>query len=233
VADHAVMPRTARSAKAGACYHVVNRGNNRALVFRRPADYREFLELIAAAQCRIPMRLLAACLMPNHFHLVLMPVRAGDLGRWMQWLLTTQVHRHHRREGTSGRFWQGRFKAFPIQKDEHLLTVMRYVERNALRAGLVDDARMWPWGSLAWRTGSQYCSLIQPCPVELPHDWSRWVNSPQTPAELEGIRTCVNRQRPYGAGDWVKRTAAEFGLESSLRAAGRPFKENSKGARSD
>lgn len=227
--DSAVMPRTARSAKAGACYHVMNRGNNRARIFCRSADYREFLQLIVAAQDRIPLRLLAACLMPNHFHFVLMPGNAADLGRWMQWLLTTHVHRHHRRKGTSGRLWQGRFKAFPIQKDEHLLTVMRYVERNALRAGLVDDARMWPWGSLAWRCGSQYQWLMETCPVELPLNWAQWVNSPQTSAELDGIRTCVNRQRPYGADDWVDRTAAEFGLESSLRAVGRPFKDPGKG----
>ena len=151
--EDARMPRTARSVTAGACYHVINRGNNRAQVFGCAAHYRAFLELIAAAQGRAPVELLAACLMPNHFHFVVIPGEPGALARWMQWLLTTHVRRLHRREGTSGRVWQGRFKAFPIQHDEHLLTVMRYVERNALRAGLVDDAVAWPWGSLAWRAG--------------------------------------------------------------------------------
>lgn len=219
------MPRTARSAATGVCYHVINRGNCRATVFARPADYRGFLELIEAAQERAPLGLLAACIMPNHFHLVVVPREPGHLGRWMQWLLTTQVRRYHRREGTSGRIWQGRFKAFPIERDEHLLTVMRYVERNALRAGLVDDARRWAWGSLAWRTEPRYRTMLAEAPSALPADWAGWVNAAQTPAELAELRVCVNRQRPYGSGDWVKRTAAELGLESSLRCVGRPFKQ--------
>jgi putative transposase len=84
--------------------------------------------------------LLAVCLMPNHFHLVVSQHCARDISRWMQRLLTTHTHRHHLRHGTSGRVWQGRFKAFPIKQDDHLLTVMRYVERNASRAGLVNRA---------------------------------------------------------------------------------------------
>lgn len=222
------MPRSARSVIAGACYHVINRGNNRAKVFSCAADYRTFIDLIAAAQARISVELLAACLMPNHFHFVVIPGDPGALGRWMQWLLTTHVRRLHRRQGTSGRVWQGRFKAFPLQHDEHLLTVMRYVERNALRAGLVDDARAWPWGSLAWRAEAGRTPMLADCPVPFPEDWIGWVNAPQTAAELQDLRACVNRQRPYGADHWVDRTAAEFGLESSLRPVGRPFKEQGK-----
>jgi len=105
------MPRTARATVAGLCYHVINRGNNRARVFASSGDYRVFLELVSAVQIRIPLDLLAACLMPNHFHLVVVPHGHSDLGRWVQWLLTTHVHRYHRWYGTSGRLWQGRFKA--------------------------------------------------------------------------------------------------------------------------
>jgi REP element-mobilizing transposase RayT len=166
--EDARMPRTARSVTAGVCYHVINRGNNCAQVFGCVADYRAFLELIAAAQGQAPVELLAACLMPNHFHFVVIPGEPDALARWMHWLLTTHVRRLHQRDGTSGRVWQGRFKAFPIQHDEHLLTVMRYVERNPLRAGLVNDAAAWPWGSLAWRAGSERKTLLADCPVKLP-----------------------------------------------------------------
>jgi len=82
------------------------------------------------------MRVLAYCLMPNHFHLALWPQADGDLSRWMQWVLTAHVRRYHRHYGSSGHVWQGRFKAFPIQADGHLLTVLRYIERNPVRAGL-------------------------------------------------------------------------------------------------
>ena len=67
------------------------------------------------------VRLLAYCLMPDHFHLVLWPRKDGDLSRWMQWLSTSHVRRYHRRHQTSGHIWEGRFRAFPIQPDEHLL----------------------------------------------------------------------------------------------------------------
>jgi REP element-mobilizing transposase RayT len=88
-----VMPRTARASQAGYCYHVLNRGNARAEVFHKPADYAAFLHALAEASVRLPMRLLAYCFMPNHFHLVVRPHGDGDLSRWMQWLLTTHVRR--------------------------------------------------------------------------------------------------------------------------------------------
>ena len=132
------MPRSTRTLLGGFCYHVINRGNGRARVFFGAADYREFVKLMAAAGDRLPPRLLAYCLMPNHVHLVLWPREDGEVSRWMQWLMTAQVRRHHRRHGSDGHLWQGRFKAFPIQRDEHLLSVLRYVESNPLRAKLVD-----------------------------------------------------------------------------------------------
>src|SRR5271165_906685 len=100
--------------------------------------------------------------MTNHFHLVLWPRADGDLSRWMHWLLTTHVRRYLRHYRHSGHVWQARFKAFPIQQDEHFLTVVRYVERNPLRAGLVERAQDWRWSSL--RADTQGPS-IDPGPV--------------------------------------------------------------------
>src|SRR5438132_4001899 len=118
------MPRPRRTTPAGYCYHVLSRGNGRQAVFHKEADYAAFVRLFDEAQKRCAMRVLAYCLMPNHFHLVLWPQRDNDLSRWMQWLLTTHVRRYHEHYHTSGHIWQGRFKAFPIQEDEHLLTVL-------------------------------------------------------------------------------------------------------------
>lgn len=218
------MPRTARSLVAGGYYHVINRGNNRATLFSTAGEFSAFLSLIALAQARIELPILAACLMPNHFHLVVSPRRADDISRWMQWLLTTHGHRHHLQQGTTGRVWQGRFKAFPIEQDRHLLTVMRYVERNALRAGLVSRAEDWAWGSLGWRRRGTAGDLLSSPPVPLPSDWLDRVNAPQTVQELADLRACVNRQRPYGDDAWVKTATVALGLESSLRRRGRPRK---------
>jgi putative transposase len=142
------MPRTARAAVGGYCYHVMNRGNERAQVFHSDDDYHAFVVLLRQACARVPMRIIGYCLMPNHFHGVLWPSGASDMARWMEWLLTTQVSHYRKRYGGSGHVWQGRYKAFPIELGDHLLTLLRYVERNALRANLVSRAEDWPWSSL-------------------------------------------------------------------------------------
>lgn len=141
------MPRPLRLAPAGLCFHVINRGNGRATVFHKAEDYAAFLRILALGCERIDMRLLAWCLMPNHFHLVLWPLRDGDLARWMQWVTTCHVRRYHRHYKGSGHVWQGRYKAFVAQDTTYLLTLLRYVERNPVRAGLAVRAEDWPWSS--------------------------------------------------------------------------------------
>ena len=222
------MPRTARASVGSQCYHVINRGNARSPVFHDSSDYQAFVRLIAEACTRLPLDVLAACLMPNHIHLVLQPYGNMDLSRWMQWLLTAHVRRYHRRYGSSGHVWQGRFKAFPVQHDAHLLQVMRYVERNALRSNLVDRAEDWFWGSLAWRNTGHPPSFLASPPVAIPDDWLVRVNEPESEHELAAFRSSVNRGTPFGDTLWVKQTAAALGLESSLRPQGRPRKIRKK-----
>ncbi len=104
------MPRASRAAAGGFCYHVLNRGNARAEVFHKDDDYDAFVQIIAEASLRNPMRVRAYWLMPNHFHLALWPAKDGDLSRWMHWLLTTHVRRYQRHYHSSGHIWQGRFE---------------------------------------------------------------------------------------------------------------------------
>ncbi len=218
------MPRTARASVGNVCYHVINRGNGSAKVFHNNGDFAAFNALFDEASARLNMRLLAYCLMPNHFHLVLWPHGDGDLSRWMQWLMTAHVRRYHRLRGTRGHVWQGRFKAFPIQKDEHLVTVLRYVERNPLRAGLVERAEEWAWSSLRMRQGRDPETVLDQGPAPLPRNWTGFVNRPQTATELDHVRRCVNREAPFGNAAWARNTAKRLGLESSLRPLGRPPK---------
>ncbi len=225
------MPRTARASVGGVCYHVINRGNGRARVFRKDEDYQAFVDLIEAGCERLPMRVPAYCLMPNHFHLVLWPRGDGDLSRWMQWLMTAHVRRYHRHYRTSGHVWQGRFRAFPIQQDAHLLTVLRYVERNPLRAGLVERVQDWSWSSLRWwgkAQAPQAPSFLHRGPVDRGRRWLAEVNTPLTDADLQAIRNSVNREAPWGTPRWQTRTAARLSLESTLRPIGRPRKPSEK-----
>jgi putative transposase len=220
------MPRTARSIHGGLYYHILNRGNNRGIVFRGPDDFDAFLRLMARAQDRQPLAIVAACLMPNHFHLVARPEAATDLATWLHWLLTTHAARHHRERGSSGRIWTSRYKAFPIQHDRHLLTVIRYVERNALRAALVERAEDWRWGSLWWRLAPRGALQLATTPVTLPDNWLEFVNAPQTATEVAELRRCVNRGQPFGEPAWVSRTAAETGLTHTLGRRGRPPRDH-------
>jgi putative transposase len=204
------------------CYHVINRGNARGDVFHKDDDFAAFLRLLGEACERLPMRVLAYCLLNNHFHLVLWPHGDGDLSRWMQWLLTAHVRRYHRHYHGSGHVWQGRFKAFPIQQDEHLLTVLRYVERNPVRANLVARAQDWLWSSAAVWGRKEWPAWLEAGPVRYEGNWLRWVNRPQTVAEEESLRKCIARGTPYGGRLWQRLTSRRLGLESSLRPRGRP-----------
>jgi putative transposase len=222
------MPRTARASAGGLCYHVLNRGNGRADVFHKDGDFAAFLQLLADANERLPMRILGYVLLHNHFHLVLWPRKDGDLSRWMQWLMTAHVRRYHRHYHGSGHVWQGRFKAFPIEQDEHLLSVLRYVERNPLRANLVPRAEDWAWSSLSWRPSGKRPELLSDGPVSIPRNWVSLVNKPATEAELAALRKSLERGTPFGNERWAERTAKRLGLDATLNPRGRPRKHPKK-----
>ncbi len=220
------MPRVPRIAVGGVVYHVLNRANGRAQIFKRPGDYAAFEKVMAEAQDRVPMRVLAYCLMPNHWHMVLHPDGDGDLSRHLAWLTRTHSLRWHAFQGMHGcgHLYQGRFKSFPVQSDRYFLTVCRYVERNPLRAGLVTRAEDWRWGSLWCRERStvEATALLSEWPVPRPDGWLDFVNQPLNGEELAALRLCARRGRPYGSADWVLHAAARLGLEPTLRPRGRP-----------
>jgi putative transposase len=220
------MPRRLRVSTGGYAYHVLNRAVGRMRIFGKRRDYEAFEEVLAQAKERLPMRVLAWCVMPNHWHLVLWPRGDGDLSEFMRWLTVTQTQRWHAAHRTSGTgpLYQGRFKSFPIQADEHLLTVLRYVERNPLRANLVAAAEAWHWSSLWRRINGDPEKLVDQGPVGLPRRWRQYVQKPETETELPALRRSVVRGAPFGESAWQARTAKRLGLQSSLRARGRPWK---------
>ena len=219
------MPRTSRAIVADHCYHVINRGNNQNQLFHDRTDYAAFLWLMAEANEHVPLPIIGGCVMPNHVHMLVRPQHDTEVAEWTHWLFTTHARRYHKKYASSGRVWQGRFKAFVVQDDDHLLSVLRYVERNALRANLAGTAEAWEWGSLRWRASGNAPFVLAPCPVPLPSNWIAYVNADQTPEELEEIRNCVRRQSPFGATQWSAAKAAEFGIEDTLAPLGRPRKQ--------
>jgi putative transposase len=220
------MPRRLRCNTGGYVYHVLNRAVGRTTLFRKEGDYAAFETVLRQAKEWQPMRVLAYCLMPNHWHLVLWPRGDGDLSEFLRWLTVTHTQRYHAHYHTAGTgpLYQGRFKSFPVQEDEHLLTVMRYVERNTLRAGLVRRAGDWRWSSLWQRVHDRAASLVDPGPVPLPANWVRHVGAAASEAELAALRRSAVRGCPFGDTSWVAAAVEALGLQSTLRARGRPRK---------
>jgi putative transposase len=165
--------------------------------------------------------------MSNHWHLVVWPEEDGDLPRFMQHVTNLHVKRwkQYRQEVGYGHLYQERYKCFPVETEDYFYQVVRYVERNALRANLVERAEAWRWSSLrrAEREDPAF-PILANWPVPRPTDWGQLVHQPQTEAELEALRLCVNRGRPYGDPNWVTETAKHLGLEWTLRPRGRPKK---------
>lgn len=222
------MPRPRRTAPGGFVYHVLNRANARRQIFAQASDYRAFEEILAEMQERVPMRILAWCIMPNHWHMVLWPEDDGQLSDYLRLVTLTHVQRWHafRASAGTGHLYQGRFKSFVVQHDAHFLSVCRYVEANALRANLVPCAEQWRWSSL-WRTARDSAGSsprIDPWPVTRPSDWLERVNQAAASADLARLRHCAQRGTPFGMESWVQDVAKQLGLQSALRPRGRPKK---------
>src|SRR5437879_5475697 len=150
------MPRKARASVGGLIYHVLNRAHSRRRLFYSDKDYLAFFKVLLEALERWPgVQILALCIMPNHWHLVLRPSRDGELSAFMRWLTQTHTQRwrHAKHTVGHGSLYQGRFKSFVVQDDRHLLVLCRYVERNPLRGRrkLATRAEDWRWSSAAIR----------------------------------------------------------------------------------
>lgn len=210
------MPRIPRGLRGGGFAHVLSRGNDRATVFHAASDYEDFIGLLDEARKRHAVHLLAFCVMPNHFHLVAHVEEVAELSAFMQWWLTSHVRRHQKRHANTGHIWQGRFKSFPIQDDEHLLTVLKYVLLNPPRAGLARSPWEWRWTSL-W-----FDSMLSPWPVDLPGSMRQWLAADDDDDERQEVRSSIRRSAPFGDALWRTDAARQWGLESTLRPLGRP-----------
>ena len=219
------MTRPLRYAPGGMVFHVLNRGVGRRTLFEKEGDYEAFEQVLDETLRIRRLRICAYCLMPNHWHFVVWPERDGELAAFMQQLTNTHVKRwqkHHHEIGL-GHLYQGRYKSFPVETDDYFYQVIRYVERNALRANLVPRAELWPWSSLALPfRRTPVSDRIHDWPLPRPADWTESVNRCGTDTELAAIRRCLNRGCPLGSSAWVDATARQLGLESTLRQRGHP-----------
>ena len=209
-------------------YHAWNHARDARVLFHDSQEYEAFEGWMIRARRRRPLGVLAYCLMPDHWHMVLWLRGEGQLGGFLRAVTIAHSKWWRSRHGRPGDapLYKDRFRSFPLQMDESVLTICRYVESNPVRAGLTDLAEDW-LASSRWRRvrhNAEDRDLLAPMPVGVPPAWGRRVNEPLAPEELSAIRVCLRRGRPFGGRTWQARAAAKLGLEHTLRPRGRPRK---------
>ncbi|MFT5301707.1 MAG: putative transposase [Mariniblastus sp.] len=220
------MPRPLRSDTAGFIYHALNRGNARQDIFSKDGDFEAFERVISEGLEKYPVDLICYQWMNNHWHMVLSPQVDKAMSAFLGWVTMTHTQRYHAHHKTTGygHVYQGRYKSFPVQDDDHFHVVCRYVERNAVTAQLVDRSEDYRWGSLYnWCGGKSVINLAK-WPVKRLPKWIARVNQPLSKKETDAVKRCVTRSCPFGQEHWVATTAKQSGLESTLRPRGRPKK---------
>jgi putative transposase len=222
------MGRAPRVDIAGLMYHVINRSNGRVELFNTDGDYQSIENSIVEAHDEYAVNIYAYCIMPNHWHLVVSPREDGEMSRFMQWLSLTHTQRYHAFHKTigHGHIYQGRYKSFPVQTNEYFSQLVRYVERNPVRAHLVRKAEQWKWSSLHRREygTKEQQKLLTTWPTGIPDDYLSYVNTKEKDIDLEEMRDSITKGRPYGSLLWTKRIVDTYDLGLTTRSIGRPKK---------
>lgn len=223
------MGKVPRIDVANYVYHAYNRGNAGRILFSSKKDYLAFENILEEGKEKVGIRILGYCLMPNHWHFVLHPEEDGQLKEFFHWLTLTHTQRWQVVYGMvgQGHLYQGRYKSNLCEDDSHFYNLITYVERNALRAGLVQRAEEWQWSSV-WRRekgNEQKRKLLSQWPFPIPAGYINELNARHDEDVTENIRTCVRRGRPYGSDLWVGSMVDQFKLESSMRTRGGQTKQ--------
>ncbi len=223
------MARTPRSVVGNMVYHILNRANGREKIFQGEKDYYAFEKVLVEGKEKFPVDIYSLVIMPNHWHFILSANVGENISHFMRWITHTHTQRWHAKHKSvgHGHVYQGRYKSFPIEKDNHFLQACRYVERNPLRAKLVSRAEEWKWSSLWIRKygADKQKALLSPWLIDEPDFYLEWVNDTYNEEEeLKRIRNAIQRGCPFGKDSWVTKTAERLGLKSTLNPRGRPKK---------
>lgn len=227
------MPRTSRVVLPYCPHHVVQRGHNRQTVFTHEQDYRRYLEDLKEFTADLNIRVHAYCLMTNHLHLLLAPDESTtSLGRLMKALAARATRHRNKLEGRSGTLWESRYKSSPVQTDAYLLTCLRYIELNPVRARMVTEAGDYPWSSYraridtseaeSWLHLDQYYLGLGLSESERKEGYARFIRSAVPDSELVLIRGALQRGQLTGNRQFVEEVSQILGRRIDVRGQGRP-----------
>jgi len=222
------MPRLARNVCAGVPHHITQRGNRREDVFFTDEDRQAYLDWLKdyAEKCKVDI--LAYCLMTNHIHLIAVPATEEGLQQVFKPLHMRYAQRINRARGWKGHVWQGRFFSSPLD-EAYLWAAIRYVERNPVRAAMVQNAADYPWSSAAAHCGLRQDALLTKKSYwrkqfESMGDWSAWLAESDEPEKLEVLRRNVEKGLPCGTEKFIQKLEKMTGRALQYRPRGRPRK---------
>jgi len=199
------MSRVARIVVPGYPHHVTQRGNRHGDVFDSDADREAYLRFLQEYSERHRLAVWAYCLMTNHIHLVVVPEREESLGLALHDAHTAYGMYFNTRTHLSGHIWQGRFHSCPMD-ESHLWAAVRYVERNPVRAGLVERAEEYQWSSAAAHCGLRQDALLAngfPSAGVI-DNWRDWLSGREEGAIVDTIRQKTHTGRPCGSPAFVE-----------------------------
>ena len=222
------MPRIARVVIAGCPHHVTQRGNRGEDVFVNDHQRRRYMDLLASYGPKHGLAVQAYCLMSNHVHLIAVPDSEASLAGTPRPVHLRYAQEFNRQMELSGHLWQGRFYSCPLN-DLHFWAAVRYVERNPVRAGLVERAEAYVWSSAAAHCGQGVDRLLS---GNLPSlaaevgiaDWAAWLRDLDDEEMLDRLRLCTRTGRPAGDRRFIARLERRLGRRLRALAVGRPRK---------
>jgi len=222
------MPRTARVVVPEFPHHIVQRGHNRQAVFVTDADFRYYLSSLLEFKELFEVKVYAYCLMTNHVHLLLTPACQRGLGQLMKRLAGRQTRYCNKQEGRRGTLWEGRYKSSLVDKDNYLLTCVRYIELNPMRAGMVAQPKDYPWSSYTARF-DRSGKLLDPVPglgrfLANQHDYQSFTQQAISDPRMQLIRDAVQRGQLTGDATFIEQIDNAIGRRIEHRRPGQPAK---------
>jgi len=214
------MARMPRLVVPGYPHHVTQRGCRRMRTFFSYSDYKAYLNLVSEAKDECGIDIWAYCLMPNHVHAVVVPSEEDSLSRFYRFVHRSYTRRVNYREGWSGHLWQERFHS-SVMDEQYLLSTVRYVELNPVRAHLCPSPKEWPWSSVHAHLAGESDEVVSVEPLlERISDWSRYLELAPSECDLETLRQRTDTGRPIGDASFIGHMEALSGRDLKLRKPG-------------
>jgi len=225
------MPRYARQAMADIPYHIVHRGNNHQTIFFYKKDYQFFIHSIELAKEKYPCKIYSFILMPNHIHLLLQSIEESrNLPYFMKHITQRYAQRINKRYRRTGTLWEERFKSSPVSTDHYLLACSRYIEMNAVRAGMVRLPEQYEFSSYKGKIGLKKFDFLDYDPLylslgktdgERQTKYQKWFQESISEGEWGMIREAIKRNWPYGNQEFQEIIESTLGRKFEIKAAGR------------